>query len=76
MKRIILLEEKGNLYYVVQSPIKFLGIILFWKTDCCEIPAGGGTLVYKASFETLRNILKINTKKEFLKLNNLKCYML
>lgn len=58
MKRIILLEEKGNLYYVVQSPIRFLGIILFWKTDCCEIPAGGGTLVYKASFETLEEAKK------------------
>lgn len=61
MKRIILLEEKGNLYYVVQSPIKFLGIILFWKTDCCEIPAGGGTLVYKASFKTLEEA------KEYIK---------
>lgn len=61
MKRIILLEEKGDVYYVVQSPIKFLGITLFWQTDCCEIPAGGGSLVYKAIFKTLEEA------KEYIK---------
>ena len=61
MKRIILLEEKGDVYYVVQSPIKFLGIILFWKTDCWEIPAGGGSLIYKAFFKTLEEA------KEYIK---------
>ena len=61
MKRIILLEEKGDIYYVVQSPIKFLGIILFWKTDCCEIPAAGGSLVYEAGFKTLEEA------KEYIK---------
>ena len=61
MKRIILLEEKGNVYYVVQSPIKFLGITLFWKTDCCEIPAGGGSLIYRAGFKTLEEA------KEYIK---------
>jgi hypothetical protein len=61
MKRIILLEEKGDVYYVVQSPIKFLGITLFWRTDCCEIPAGGGSLIYKAIFKTLEEA------KEYIK---------
>ena len=61
MKRIILLEEKGDVYYVVQSPIKFLGITLFWQTDCWEIPAGGGSLVYKAGFKTLEEA------KEYIK---------
>ena len=58
MKRIILLEEKGDVYYVVQSPVKFLGITLFWKTDCCEIPAAGGSLVYKTIFKTLEEAKK------------------
>ena len=61
MKRIILLEEKGDVYYVVQSPIKFLGIVLFWKTDCWDIPAGGGSLLDKAIFKTLEDA------KEYIK---------
>lgn len=54
MKRIILKEIKGEMFYTVETPVRIFGVTVFWKQDYIENDLGYGCIRYAAAFNTLK----------------------